>query len=138
MERKVCRKCKNNYITGNKFCIYCGAKLGRPLKVEDESSEVNSTNNKPINRIHECKNCGYTWYTYTTDDLAEFCPECGKPAPGIELKNIDLKEVKSKYKLTEEQELKAVCDEVFKDTSNTVQVENEINYFQNKKIRISK
>lgn len=127
MKKRICKNCKNKYILGNKYCIYCGAKLGKPQIVEIEDNLDNNKEEKPISRVHECKTCGYTWYTYNTIDIAEFCPECGNPSPGIEIKNIDLHEIKSVFKLTEEQELELMCKEVFKD-------ENGIYNRKNKKL----
>ena len=77
--RKVCANCKNTYIEGDKYCRYCGAKMGKPAFIPDNMACIYGP--PPITRVHKCVKCGYEWDTYGTHDRQLYCPKCGGSAP---------------------------------------------------------
>ena len=78
--RKVCANCKNPYIDGDKYCRYCGAKMGKPAFIPDNMACIYGP--PPIKRVHKCVKCGYTWTTNQMVDQERYCPKCGGYAPG--------------------------------------------------------
>ena len=78
--RKVCANCKNTYIEGDKYCRYCGAKMGKPAFIPDNMACIYGP--PPITRVHKCVKCGYTWTTNQMIDRERYCPKCGGSAPG--------------------------------------------------------
>ena len=78
--RKVCANCKNTYIEGDKYCRYCGAKMGKPAFIPDNMACIYGP--PPITRVHKCEKCGYTWTTNQMIDKERYCPKCGGSAPG--------------------------------------------------------
>ena len=80
-ERKhaVCANCRQAYITGDKYCRYCGAPLGEPEYIPEDLAFIYGP--PPTERKHICRNCGHTWTTFLMIDKEEFCPECGGSAP---------------------------------------------------------
>ncbi len=80
--RKVCANCGETYVEGDRYCRYCGAPMGEPRYIEEEFQLIYGP--MPVDRVHTCANCGYTWTTRLMIDRELFCPKCGGPAPGEE------------------------------------------------------
>lgn len=89
--RKVCKNCKATYIEGDKYCRFCGARLGEPLLL----GEIHYINDSfacvygppPMKRTHTCKKCEHSWETQMMVDKQRHCPECGGKAPVVEEKD---------------------------------------------------
>jgi len=77
---KVCANCKHTYAEEDKYCRYCGAPLGKPDYIEEIFSEIYGP--PPMERVHKCAECGYTWETNLMIDDDMWCPKCGGSAPG--------------------------------------------------------
>ena len=77
--KKVCANCKNNYREGDKYCRYCGAPLGKPDFIEEDFACIYGP--PPVERIHKCDKCGFTWKTSLMIDDERWCPQCGGEAP---------------------------------------------------------
>lgn len=75
---KVCANCKNHYIEGDKYCRFCGAKIG---ELEIIPKRIVYLYGPPMPRVHKCVKCGYEWDTYGTRDRQLYCPKCGGSAP---------------------------------------------------------
>ncbi|MCR5794932.1 MAG: hydrogenase maturation nickel metallochaperone HypA [Solobacterium sp.] len=75
----VCANCKQTYIKGDKYCRYCGSRMGRPEYIPQSFSCIYGP--PPTERKHICRNCGHTWTTVLMIDKEEFCPKCGGRAP---------------------------------------------------------
>ena len=78
-QKKVCANCRNSYGEGDKYCRYCGAPLGSPEYIDDDFACIYGP--PPVERVHICKKCGFTWKTTLMLDKEKWCPECGGPAP---------------------------------------------------------
>ena len=78
-KRRVCGNCSNTYIEGDKYCRFCGARMGNPKYIDEEFACIYGP--PPVKRVHTCKKCGYTWETCQMIDRECWCPECGGPAP---------------------------------------------------------
>lgn len=78
-KRRVCANCGSSYIESDKYCRYCGAPNGSPKFINDEFPCIYGP--PPVNRVHKCKKCGFTWKTCLMIDDERYCPECGGPAP---------------------------------------------------------
>ncbi|MBQ6621246.1 MAG: zinc ribbon domain-containing protein [Mogibacterium sp.] len=81
--RKVCANCKNTYISGDKYCRYCGAPLGRPQFIPEDFACIYGP--PPERRKHKCAKCGYSWVTDYMIDDERFCPKCGGEAPATDV-----------------------------------------------------
>ncbi|MBR0372952.1 MAG: zinc-ribbon domain-containing protein [Mogibacterium sp.] len=77
--RKVCANCHNAYVEGDKYCRYCGAPLGTPKFIEEEFSCIYGP--PPVQRVHTCTKCGFSWSTCLMIDDEHWCPKCGAAAP---------------------------------------------------------
>ena len=78
-KRKVCANCKEEYYEGDKYCRYCGAQMGKPDYIGGIMPPLYGP--PPINRIHKCVKCGYSWATRRMIDKGRYCPKCGGDAP---------------------------------------------------------
>ena len=79
---KVCANCRSGYIEGDRFCRFCGAKMGKAEFIEEDIGCIYGP--PPMRRVHVCEKCGYTWETNQMIDNSRFCPECGGRAPAPE------------------------------------------------------
>ena len=82
-KRKVCANCGKSYIEGDKYCRYCGAPMGQPEYIDNTIECIYGP--PPVKRVHVCKKCGFRWETGLMIDNERWCPECGGPAPGVEV-----------------------------------------------------
>ncbi len=80
-KRKVCANCKEEYFEGDKYCRYCGAPMGKPDYIGGIMPPLYGP--PPINRVHKCVKCGYSWETRRMIDKGRYCPKCGGDAPAI-------------------------------------------------------
>ena len=80
---EVCKNCKNKYRSGDKYCRFCGAPLGKPGYIEEDFACIYGP--MPRKRVHKCAECGYTWETNLMIDEERYCPECGGAAPADEI-----------------------------------------------------
>ncbi len=78
--KEVCANCKQTYIKGDKYCRYCGAPLGDPVYIQEVFACIYGP--EPVERVHNCSRCGYTWTTTQMIDDERYCPKCGGYAPG--------------------------------------------------------
>ena len=76
---KVCANCKELYFEGDKYCRFCGAKIGKPVYMNYAFATLYGP--PPVKRVHTCEKCGYTWETDYMVDMERHCPECGGNAP---------------------------------------------------------
>ena len=80
---KVCSNCKNEFIEGDSYCRYCGAKLCEEfIPINDSFDCIYGP--PPIQRHHVCSNCGFTWDTVLMIDQQRHCPKCGERVSIIE------------------------------------------------------
>ncbi|MCR5203374.1 MAG: hypothetical protein K6D02_09885 [Lachnospiraceae bacterium] len=82
-KKRVCANCRNNYSEGDKYCRYCGAPNGEPLFIDEDFACIYGP--PPVERVHTCEKCGYTWSTNRMVDDTRYCPECGGHAPYVEV-----------------------------------------------------
>ena len=82
MTKKVCANCGNDYNAGDKYCRYCGAPMGKPEYIEEVFAFIYGP--MPIDRVHTCIRCGYSWKTCLMVDEERWCPKCGGAAPASE------------------------------------------------------
>ena len=80
---RVCANCRSTYYEGDKYCRFCGAKMGKPDYIYEDFACIYGP--PPMRRVHKCASCGYTWETNQIIDSERFCPECGGNAPATEI-----------------------------------------------------
>ncbi len=78
-KRKVCANCKEEYFEGDKYCRFCGAPMGQPDYVQGIRPPLYGP--PPINQVHKCVKCGYSWASRRMIDKGRYCPKCGGDAP---------------------------------------------------------
>ena len=76
---KVCANCKKTYIEGDRYCRFCGAPMGTPDFIDETFETIYGP--PPVERVHQCENCGYQWTTKMMIDRERWCPKCGGSAP---------------------------------------------------------
>lgn len=83
-EEKVCGNCRNIWREGDKYCRYCGAPMDNPsYQIRDFATIYGPM---PVERIHVCSKCNYSWKTELMIDKEHFCPQCGATASSEETK----------------------------------------------------
>lgn len=78
-KRTVCANCKKTFQSGDRYCRYCGAPMGRPDYIDETFADIYGP--PPVNRTHICERCGFQWETYKMIDDERWCPRCGGAAP---------------------------------------------------------
>ena len=83
-KRLVCANCSFIVKDGDKYCRQCGTEIGKGayLPIDDLMQCIYGP--PPVDRMHTCEQCGYSWYTYLMIDHEKNCPKCGGRAPYIE------------------------------------------------------
>ena len=84
-EEGRCFNC-HAYIGKEKYCRWCGTKTGEGKfePFQDLSKYQCIYGPMPVERIHTCKECGYSWTTCSMIDNQKYCPECGGSSRGYE------------------------------------------------------
>ena len=78
-KRKVCANCNQPYNPEDRYCRFCGAPMGSPDYIEEDFAAIYGP--PPVERIHICEKCGYSWTTNSMIDYQRYCPRCGGSAP---------------------------------------------------------
>ncbi len=82
VRRSVCANCGNDYNDGDRYCRFCGAPMGKPKFIMKDIAIIYGP--PPVERVHKCVKCGFTWETCCMVDRQDFCPKCGGTAPYTE------------------------------------------------------
>lgn len=78
---QYCGNCHAYLEPDDKYCRICGTKAGMgAFKPHLEIMQC-IYGPEPVDRIHICKRCGYTWKTCLMIDKEKYCPKCGGAAP---------------------------------------------------------
>ena len=71
-----CGNC-HAYIGDDAYCRYCGTKAGEGKFEPYYNEEGCVYGPPPIEREHNCPNCGYSWTNCVMKDNQRYCPKCG-------------------------------------------------------------
>ena len=59
------------------YCRYCGTKRGEGDFLPYENFNGCVYGPPPVERVHICGECGFSWTTERMVDLSAYCPKCG-------------------------------------------------------------
>ena len=71
-----CGNC-HAFIGDDAYCRYCGTKAGEGKFEPYYNEEGCIYGPPPIEREHNCPNCGYSWTNCMMIDNQRYCPKCG-------------------------------------------------------------
>lgn len=77
-EEKRCNNC--NFLAENEdvYCRKCGKLLPEKSKFDPKFNITECVYGPPpIERVHACPECGFSWTNWVMVDYEEFCPKCG-------------------------------------------------------------
>lgn len=87
---KYCSNCEHVIPPQDKYCRYCGVSSEYAEYRPSPDSIMCIYGPPPIQRVHKCQNCEFTWTTMRMIDNETHCPHCGGPAPAMNADEITL------------------------------------------------
>ena len=75
--KDTCGNCHEPLEPGDKYCRYCGTKVGDGAYNPFQDLMECIYGPMPVDREHACTVCGFSWTTRLMIDDQKFCPKCG-------------------------------------------------------------
>ncbi len=84
-----CGNCHARLGKEDEYCRYCGTRAGEGAFEPYQNFLECVYGPMPVERIHTCSKCGYSWTTCVMIDRQRYCPKCGAEAPYTSVKEFE-------------------------------------------------